>query len=164
MSCLFFVSPSSISDGTPSTLECPPDSAVCMHIAKSTLLHSVDGLIRRPVHPSLLIVVWMRSVHWLAPFWAIYTTQAQTPMAASTHHPISARKIHPHELRLSWDHSVHSWPIQPSPIAYWYHMRKLCKWNGLNPPKTIRLSHHSDVRRLRNPPFRGLRERAIYRA
>ena len=86
------------------------------------------------------------------------------PRVESKHHPISACKIHPNELRLLWDHSMNSWPIQPPPIAYWYYVRKFCKWNGLNPPKTTRLSHHSDVPRLRNPLFRGLTARTIYRA
>ena len=56
---------------------------------------------------------------------------------------------------------LHSCPIQPFPLPYWYHVRMLCKWNGLIPPTTITLSHR---RRLHldhgNPPFHALKARA----
>ncbi len=110
-----------------------------------------------------LLYGWGLCISWLHSRW--YTSPPLNPKWL--HPPIiqfQPAKSTNMELCLLWDHSMYSWPIQPSLIAYWYHVRKFCKWNGLNPPKTTRLSHHSDVRRLRNPPFRALRERAIYPA
>ena len=110
-----------------------------------------------------LLYGWGVCISWLH-YGQYRPPSPHSPVTASTHRHFWPAKSTNMELCLLWDHSVHSWPIQPSPIAYWYHVRKWCKWNGLNPPKTTLSSHHSDVHRLRNPSFRGLRERAIYRA
>ena len=162
MSCLFFISPSSISDGT---LECPPDSAVCMHIARSTLLHSFWWFDPR-VGASFFVDCCMDEV-----------CASVGSILGDIHHPplnplpcIRPSSNFSMQNPPTWTVSMmgpllHSWPIQPLPLPYWYHVRKCCKWNGLIPPTTIILSHRRRLHLDHGFPLcNGLKARTVHGA
>ena len=140
------------------TLESPPDSAVCMHIERYPLLHSF----------------WWFDPWLSASFHDVYCMDEVRALVGSIlgdiHHPplkpsgcIQPSSNFSQQNQPTWTASMmgpllHSWPVQSFPLPYWYHMQRLCKWNGLNPTTTVTLSHR---RRLHldhgYPLFRGMK-------
>ena len=142
----------------------PSDSAVCMYIERYPLLHSVPWFDPRD-SASFHVVYCMDEA--CASVGSILGDIHHPPSTPSgcTHPSSNFSQQNPPTRTVSlMGSNLHSWPIQPLSLPYWYHVRRLCKWNGLNPPTTITLCHR---RRLHlehgYPLFRGLKARAIHR-